>query len=140
MKGLSLHKIHNEELNVLLFNTIGRNIDNFSIRQLELLLWSVSRKHLAHHPEARLKDWDVYQRETLTLLADKVKDKAASMRPRGVAFAIESLANLGMDDQTLFNRLERVTLAKIDEFIPHYLVKILTAFTKAGHGSSELYD
>ena len=28
----------------------------------------------------------------------------------------------------------------MDEFIPHYLVKILVAYTHAGHGSGELFD
>ena len=28
----------------------------------------------------------------------------------------------------------------MDEFIPHYLVKILIAYTQAGHGSGELFD
>ena len=36
--------------------------------------------------------------------------------------------------------MERVVLSRIDEFIPHYLVKILCSFTKAGYGSGELYD
>ena len=37
-------------------------------------------------------------------------------------------------------RFERVVLAKIDEFIPHYIVKILSSFFKMGLGSPELYD
>lgn len=36
--------------------------------------------------------------------------------------------------------MERVVLSRIDEFIPHYLVKVLCSFAKAGFGSSELYD
>lgn len=40
----------------------------------------------------------------------------------------------------MLERLERVVLAKIDEFIPHYIVKILSAYFKMGMGSSELYD
>lgn len=39
-----------------------------------------------------------------------------------------------------FSRLEKVVLTKLDEFIPHYLVKILVAYTKAGQGSGELFD
>ena len=55
IKGLSLYKIQNEDLNQLLFKTISENMELMSIRQLEMLLWSFSRKHLAHHPQARLK-------------------------------------------------------------------------------------
>ena len=31
-------------------------------------------------------------------------------------------------------------LSRIDEFIPHYLVKVLCSFAKAGYGSGELFD
>jgi len=73
-------------------------------------------------------------------IIDRVKAKAASMKPRGVAFAIESIANLEHRNEESYKRLERVVLSKIDEFIPHYLVKILQAFYKMGYGSGELYD
>ena len=36
--------------------------------------------------------------------------------------------------------MERIVLSRIDEFIPHYLVKVLCSFAKAGYGSGELYD
>ena len=38
-----------------------------------------------------------------------------------------------------FNRLENVVLSKIKEFIPHFLVKILSGFHKVGYGSIEFY-
>ena len=31
-------------------------------------------------------------------------------------------------------------LSKIDEFIPHYIVKVLNSYYKIGFGSGELYD
>lgn len=49
IKGLSLYHIKNEELNQLLYHTIASH--DFSIKQMEILLWSVSRKHMAHHPD-----------------------------------------------------------------------------------------
>lgn len=65
------------------------------------------------------------------------------MKARGVAFAIEAISNLSIEQEQLSQvllRLEKVVLTKLDEFIPHYLVKILCAYTKAGHGSGELFD
>jgi hypothetical protein len=47
------------------------------------------------------------------------------MRPRGIAFAVEAIANLNFNNELVFTRVERVILAKIDEFIPHYIVKVL---------------
>ena len=78
--------------------------------------------------------------ETLTSLIEKVKQKTPSMRPRGVAFAVEAMANLHFTDEKVFQRIERVILAKLDEFIPHYIVKVLSSYYKLGYGSGELYD
>ena len=62
------------------------------------------------------------------------------MKPRGVAFAIESIANMGHRDEATYKRLEKVVLSKLDDFIPHYLVKVLSAYYHLGFGSGELYD
>lgn len=73
-------------------------------------------------------------------LIDKVKMKTASMKPRGVAFAIESIATLEYRNEETFKKLEKVVISKLDDFIPHYLVKVLNAYYKMGYGSGELYD
>lgn len=73
-------------------------------------------------------------------IIDRVKTKAPSMKPRGVAFAIESIANLDYRHEETFKRLEKVVISKIDDFIPHYYVKVLHAYYKMGYGSGELYD
>ena len=67
-------------------------------------------------------------------MIDRVKTKSPSMKARGVAFAIEAIANVKVHDSEeqlsqVFTRLEKVVLTKLDEFIPHYLVKILVAYT-----------
>ena len=98
---------------------------------------------MAHHPDcgvSELSDFEPYQQEVILDLIHKIKTKSPSMRARGIAFAIDSIANLNVKDASIFDRFERVILAKIDEFIPHYLVKILGSYYKMGHGSNELYD
>ena len=65
------------------------------------------------------------------------------MKARGVAFAIEAIATLTLPEEqktSVFARLEKVVLTKMDEFIPHYLVKILVSYAQAGQGSGELFD
>ena len=47
------------------------------------------------------------------------------MKGRGVAFAVESLCILQYKNEETFKRLDRVVLAKLDDFIPHYSVKVL---------------
>lgn len=144
IKGLSLYQVKNEELNKQLFKTVSDNLQSLSVRQLEILLWSLSRKHMAHHPQARLKtqlsQMQDYEQETVIRLIDQIKQKSPSMRPRGIAFAIEAISNLGHADKAVFDRLERVVIAKIEEFNTHYLVKIMNSYEKVGLGSGELYD
>lgn len=67
------------------------------------------------------------------------------MRARGVAFAIDAISNIKIPESEeqlskVFARLEKVVLTKLDELIPHYSIKILVAYTQAGHGSGELFD
>jgi len=62
------------------------------------------------------------------------------MRPRGIAFAVESMANLDFEDKEVWERLERVIMAKMDDFNGHYLVKMMFAFKKMGAGSNDFYD
>ena len=67
------------------------------------------------------------------------------MKPRGVAFAVEAIAMINdkaeIDDkEAVFNRLERVILVKLDDFIAHYVVKCLTAYKLASCGSGQLYE
>ena len=61
------------------------------------------------------------------------------MKPRGIAFAVESISNLPASGEYEFQRLENVVLTQIKEFIPHFLVKISVSFNKKGFGSDILY-
>lgn len=62
------------------------------------------------------------------------------MKARAVSFALESISNMNYKDEETFKRFEKVVLAKFDEFIPHYYVKILSSYYQSGFGSGELYD
>ena len=62
------------------------------------------------------------------------------MRVRNIAFALESLTNLNYADKDTFERLENVVLAKKDDLIPYYTIKILQSYLKIGMGSPNLYD
>jgi hypothetical protein len=73
---------------------------------------------------------------------EKAASKVPSMKPRGVAFAIESMANLPKEiiTEEMFKRMEKVVISKFEDFIPHYMVKTLHSYYKVGYGSGELYD
>lgn len=151
VKGLSTYRIKLKELSALLYGCLCSNIEKFSIKQLEILLWSVSRMPEEDKVKLKLEETlaqsqidqeevDALRQKYLDLLVTQVRVKSPSMRPRGVAFAIESLANLDLEDKSVFDRMERVVLAKLDDFIPHYVVKVLSSYYRAECGSGELYD
>jgi hypothetical protein len=57
-----------------------------------------------------------------------------------VGFIFRHMAEKRQNDKEIFERIECVILAKIDDFIPHYIVKVMAAYFKMGFGSSDLYD
>lgn len=145
LKGMSLYHIKVPELEDKLLECIGTNLEDFTTNQLELVLWSLSRKHLAHHQalqgyKSKLDHYNEHHQLILRRLCKQVTQKSPSMKPRGIAFATESLCNLGYLDKESFEKIERVTLAKLDDFNHHYTVKMLSAFYKMGYGSNEFYD
>lgn len=115
--------------------------DQLTIRQLETVMWSLSRELTDKRvTDVRQLGDDM---NVLQAVIDRVRVKSPSMRARGLAFTAEALAEFherGADTKAAFERLEISILAKLDDFIPHYLVKCLQSFTRAGYGSQELYD
>lgn len=95
---------------------------------------------LYQHGKVKFDDLKPQLKSSLTALIQKVKTKAPSMKPRGVAFVIESIANVDYQSEETFRTLEKVVFSKLDDFIPHYLVKILDSYYQVGYGSGELYD
>jgi len=140
IKSLSLYTIKEKQLQNLIFGFIEKHLDNFSLKMLEMILWSLSRKHLAHHPDGRIMQYDAQEMEVITKLVDLVKVKSASMKARGVAFAVEAISNLGITNPEVFERFERVILAKLSEFNSHYTAKVLSIYMKQRLGSAQLFD
>eukprot|EP00347_Sterkiella_histriomuscorum_P005947 403354650 len=143
VKGLSLYQLKNKELEVLIYKTLAINMNELTIKQLETLIWSFSRNQKSlyeNKKNLKLQDLPEYQRLTIEKLIDRVRQKAPSMKPRGVAFAIESMQNLDYRNDEAYAKLDRVVLSKLDEFIPHYLVKIMQSYYKLGYGSGDFYD
>lgn len=126
-----------------MYDLLLTKIDQFTIAQLETLIWAVSKRNQAQFAE----NIDLVKKASLAVI-DRVRIKAPSMKARGVAFAIEAIANINVEENSeseellkqVFSRLEKVVITKIDEFIPHYLIKILVSYTQIGLGSGELFD
>jgi len=60
-------------------------MEELSLKQLETLIWSVSKR-----PEEDI----VSHAETVNMLIKKVAAKSASMKARGISFAVEAIATL----------------------------------------------
>lgn len=115
-----------------MYDLLLSKVDQFTIAQLEILIWAVSKRSQAQFAQ----NSDLVKKATLVLI-DRVRIKAPSMKARGIAFAIEAIANIKVEENSeseemlkqVFSRLEKVVITKIDEFIPHHLIKILVSYT-----------
>ena len=136
------YKLKNADLKSKVFKTIEDNLNAFTLKQLETVIWSLS-KHFVNN-KLTLQQLPEESRKVVMGLVERVRVKTASMKPRGVAFAIEAISFIvgeqEQESEQVFKKLEKVVLAKIDDFIPHYLVKVLAAYSKMRTGSGEFYD
>ena len=78
-----------------MYDLLINKIDQFTIAQLETLIWAVSKRSQAQFAENN----ELVQKTTLAVI-EKVKIKAPSMKARGVAFAIEAIANIKVEENS----------------------------------------
>jgi hypothetical protein len=84
-KGVVNYYFKTQELPDKIWGTIHDRMNDLSLKQLETLIWSISKR-----PEQDVID----HTETVNLLIKKVAAKSASMKARGISFAVEAIANL----------------------------------------------
>jgi hypothetical protein len=65
---------------------VSDSIDLFTTSQLETLLWSLSSRH----------------KSPIDAVKKRVLSKVASMKPRGVAFAVEAFSNIDKKSESEF--------------------------------------
>lgn len=78
-----------------MYNLLLTKIDQFTIAQLETLIWAVSKRNQAQFAE----NIDLVKKASLAVI-DRVRIKAPSMKARGVAFAIEAIANINVEENS----------------------------------------
>jgi hypothetical protein len=88
MKGLSGYYLKLPYFEDLLCQLITEQQNNFSVAQLEMLLWALSRRQSSecHYPERVL--------EAATAIMTQTIANAYQLKPRGVAFAVEAISSL----------------------------------------------
>ena len=62
------------------------------------------------------------------------------MKPRDLAFTMEAVSRLPGISDDLFTKFEKAALFRMQEFLPHYLIKIMVSFNRAQQGSGELFS
>lgn len=68
VKGISLYKVKNPELDLMIYKTIALNLNEFTVKQLESLIWSMSRNHKSNFESKhniKFNDLPDYQKATL---------------------------------------------------------------------------
>lgn len=148
LKSTVDYKIKTESFENMLYKTTLERAGDFTVKQIEIVVWALSKRMQSTHGSPMSEESKQMRAEAIRRLCDVLKLRSASMKARGVSFAVEAITNFCETDEYLtqehaeeiFRRIERVVLSRIEEFIPHYLIKVLCSFTKAGQGSGELFD
>ena len=97
--------------------TTIENANKFTVKQLEVVIWAVAKRLDSEWKEALSETNKDLLQECQLKLIDVLKSRSASMKPRGIAFAIEAVSNIvdnaNIDQQKaeeIFGRLERIVL------------------------------
>ena len=77
--------------------------------------------------------------ECITRLCEVLKHRSTKMKARDVSFAIRAITHFNKEGfltqehaDELYKGLEKVVLAKLEDFIPHLLVDVFCSFSQAG--------
>jgi hypothetical protein len=127
-KALTKHTYQNPGLESAICAVLEQNTQSLSLQQLETTLWALKERMMFTQESPSLS----------SVIIPQAVQKSASMKPRGIAYTIESIALLNPSCQLSFSRLENVVLARIDEFNPFLLTKLLSSFPR-DLGSPQLF-
>lgn len=126
--------LKHQKLQDELFTILVLSIPKFDIRQLETLFWTLTRKQL---PFSQLIE-DTYSRMLYKALMNSIYKRCVSMKARGLKYILNGLSNINFSkshipkdlefDFTMnefYDRLEKVIVSKLNDFVNHDLVEVL---------------
>ena len=141
--------LKHQKLQDELFTILVLSIPKFDIRQLETLFWTLTRKQL---PFSQLIE-DTYSRMLYKALMNSIYKRCVSMKARGLKYILNGLSNINFSkshipkdlefDFTMnefYDRLEKVIVSKLNDFVNHDLVEVLWSFHNLKVGTDSLYS
>ena len=118
LKSIVDYRIKTAEFEEMLYKVTLENVDKLTVKQLEIVIWALAKRLTSQEHKPLTEENSELERECLIQLCDVLKMRSASMKPRGVAFAVEAITSVTLSSEVLsqekadeiFTRLERVVL------------------------------
>ena len=132
MKGLSGYHMKEAYLEDLICQIVLER--EFSLSHLEQLTWSLSKRLTCecHYPDKILA--------AAKSCVNQMSDRFMQLKPRDLAFTIEAVSHLPDVSDHLYTKFEKAALLRMQEFLPHYMIKIMVSLNRAQQGSGELFS
>lgn len=93
LKSFVDYKIKSEEFEKLLYQTTLDKAGEFTISQLELVVWAISKRMKSEFAEPLNEENRLIRAECIIKLCEVLKLRSASMKARGVSFAVEAITS-----------------------------------------------
>ena len=93
LKSFVYYKIKSEAFEKLLYQTTLDKAGEFTISQLEIVVWAISKRMKSEFAEPLSEETRQIRAECIRKLCEVLKLRSASMKARGVSFAIEAITN-----------------------------------------------
>ena len=94
LKAVVDYKVKTEEFERMLLQTTIDNVSKLTVKQLEVVIWAVAKRLRSEWTEPLSEGNHALLKECQVQLIDVLKSRSASMKPRGVAFAIEAVSSI----------------------------------------------
>lgn len=141
--------IKNKKLRDDLYTALTLNMNDINVRQIETLYWALTRDKKLF--ESCLED-DTFSKMLVKSLLNNVFKKLASMKSRGITYIANGLKNVTnsgklfkdiefeFSQEEFIDRIEKTTLTKLNDFVNHDLILMLSCFSELKQGSSTFYE
>lgn len=91
LKSIVDYKIKNPAFEQLLYGSTLEKAGEFTVKQLEIVVWAISKRMQSEFDEPMTQEARQLRTECIQRLCEVLKLRSASMKARGVSFAVEAI-------------------------------------------------
>ena len=92
LKSTTDYKIKSEEFEKLLYSRTLESAQEFTVKQLELVVWAFAKRLKSDYAPLSRENEEL-RNDAIRRLCEVLKLRSASMKARGVSFAVEAITD-----------------------------------------------